>query len=73
MKPPSPEYDNTRFSGHLRHYHRSGTKVQKSWDEWVEGRPPSGRASRNWLKIIGAIVAILALAGIVVGLINELR
>ena len=71
MKPPPP-IENARFTGHIRHYHRSGAKTQKSWDEWVEGRPPGTPSSRNWFKTTGILIAVLALIGIIVGLAIEL-
>ena len=73
MKPPPLADDEARFSGHLRHYHRSGSKRQKSWDEWVDGKASNHDASKKWLKILGALIALVALAGIVTGLIIELR
>ena len=62
----------TKFSGNLRHYHRSSTNTQRTWDEWVEGPSSKPRQSRNWLKIIGITVGVLALMGIIAGLIIEL-
>jgi len=61
-----------RFSGHVRHYHRSGAKPLKSWDEWVNGKSVKNSASRNWIRIAAVLVAILALAGIITSLIVEL-
>lgn len=73
MKPPNPPDEQARFRGPLRHYHRTGTKPEKSWDEWIDGTPPkTGSSGRRW-KFAGVIVAILALAAIVAGLIIELR
>jgi hypothetical protein len=63
-----------RFSGSLRHYHRSGSQTQRSWDEWVDGDlAKKKRRSRNWLKITGITLAVLALVGIIAGLMVELR
>ncbi len=68
-----PQNEKPRFSGALRHYHRSGCQTQRTWEEWVDGK-----ASRSWVtkKSIAVIVitlAVLALAGIITGLIIELR
>ncbi|MEO7098098.1 MAG: hypothetical protein ABI162_01965 [Luteolibacter sp.] len=73
MKPPLLADDESRFSGHLRHYHRSGSKRQTSWDEWVDGKASNRSVSKKWLKIFGVLIALIALAGIVTGLIIELR
>ncbi len=73
MKPPSPIDEQSRFKGSLRHYHRIADQKHRTWDEWVDGKPADERRSVNWLKIGLAIVSLLALAGIVAGLIIELR
>lgn len=67
-----PPDENAKFSGNLRHYHRTGAQTQKSWDDWVDGAAVTTRKSRNWLKIAGIVIAALALSGIVAGLIIEL-
>jgi len=78
MKPRNSSDEPTRFSGHIRHYHRGGARPQKTWDEWVDGKSAKSAksaksgASRNWIKIVGVIVGTLALAGIITGLIIEL-
>jgi hypothetical protein len=69
MKPSHPPDEPSKFSGNLRHYHRSTAPTQRSWEEWVEGSSSTVRPSRNWLKIIGIIVGVLALAGIITGLV----
>ncbi len=71
MKHPPLRQDNNRFSGSLRHYHRAGSQNQRTWDEWVDGKPKSG-ATTPWLKVILIAVAVLALGGIIAGLIIEL-
>jgi hypothetical protein len=72
MKPRNLPDEQTRFHGPLRHYHRTGTKQEKSWDEWIDGTPPkTGSSGRRW-KIAGVIVALLALAAIITGLIIEM-
>ncbi len=68
-----PPDENAKFSGNLRHYHRTGAQTQKSWDDWVDGSGVKNRTSRNWLKVIGIVLASLALSGIIIGLIVELR
>jgi hypothetical protein len=73
MKRPYPQNEKPRFSGHLRHYHRSNYQTQRSWEEWVDGK-----ASRPWItqksiKITLIILTALALAGIIAGLVIELR
>ena len=44
----------------------------RTWDEWVDGKSAASH-STNWLKIIGTIMAVLALCGIIAGLIIEMR
>lgn len=74
MKHSPPPDDSAKFSGHLRHYHRSGPPVQRSWDDWVEGGANKGRKRTGKLpRILGLLLAILALGGIVAGLIIEMR
>ena len=73
MKRSYPKDDGTRFSGGVRHYHRSGVPVTRSWEEWVGG---TGKKPGGWLralKILGILFAILILGGIIAGLIIELR
>jgi hypothetical protein len=72
MKHPSPIDEKSRFSGPLRHYHRSGPGTQRSWDEWVDGKPGESKSAVKWLKIAGIVLAFLALGGIIVGLVIEL-
>jgi hypothetical protein len=73
MKRTLPPDENARFSGPLRHYHRSGSQTQRSWDDWVEGGASKPKRSRGLGKVLVAVVATLALAGIITGLIMELR
>ena len=73
MNRPPDSSDRNRFSGSLRHYHRAGGGKQRSWNEWVEGSPDDRTQSRKWGKIIGVSLALLALGGIIAGLIIELR
>ena len=67
----SPE-GNAKFSGNLRHYHRSGSQTTRSWDDWVNGTPVEVKPKSNWPKIIGITTCVLALGGIITGLIIEL-
>lgn len=69
MKSSHPPDKPSEFSGSLRHYHRSGAQRQGTWDEWVGGPSSKVRRSRNWLEIIGIIAGVLALAGIITGLV----
>ncbi len=73
MKPRNLPDDHARFSAHVRHYHRSGAQSHKSWEEWVEGKPATTGGKRKMAVIVGVIVAVLALAGIITGLVIELR
>ena len=72
MKRSSATHEPPRFSGNLRHYHRAGCQQKRSWDDWVEGVPVIEHRSRNWAKIIAIGIGILALGGIIVGLVVEL-
>ena len=72
MKRTLPPEQNARFSGSLRHYHRSGTQTQRSWDDWVEGAAGKPKASRNVGKILALVIGVLALVGIIAGLVIEL-
>ena len=72
MKHPSERDETSRFNGNLRHYHRSNSQNQRTWEEWVDGKPAKS-GSFNWLKIIAITIAVLALAGIITGLFIELR
>ena len=71
MKHPSQRDETARFQGSLRHYHRSNTQTQRTWDEWVDGKAVK-QGSTNWLKVVGITVAILALGGVIAGLVIEL-
>ncbi len=61
-----------RFRGKLRHYHRSGGKFRRTWDDWVEGDLAKQRRNRNLLRMLGVTFSFMALGGIVIGLILEL-
>lgn len=71
MKHPSQRDENSRFHGSLRHYHRSNSQKQRTWDEWVDAKPVKAR-SINWLKMGGITAGVLALIAIIVGLVIEL-
>jgi len=73
MKHNSPLDDESRFTGQLRHYHRSGARQQRTWEEWVEGDGAKPGKLRKWLKIAGIVVALLALGGVIAGLVIALR
>jgi hypothetical protein len=73
MKRPRPLNDGARFSGQLRHYHRSGVPARRTWDEWVEGEEAKPSIWLKCLKILGIVVALLALLAIIVGLVISLR
>jgi len=65
--------DQSRFSGGVRHYHRAGAPMRPSWDEWVDGGGRKKIGTLRLLKILGIILALLALGGIIAGLFIELR
>jgi hypothetical protein len=73
MKRSYPSEQPDRFSGNLRHYHRSGSQTQRSWDEWVDGDLAKTRRGRKWPTLIGIALGALALASIIIGLVVELR
>lgn len=72
MKKAQPSQNQGKFSGNLRHYHRSGSQNQSTWDDWVDGPSVKKKKSHNWLKISVAVFGILALVGIAVGLWIEM-
>ncbi len=72
MKRSSHTDEPARFSGSLRHYHRTGGQQKRSWDDWVDGVAAVEHRSKNWPKIVGIGIGILALGGIIAGLIVEL-
>jgi hypothetical protein len=72
MKRDFQSVSSDRFKGNLRHYHRSDTRAKRTWDDWIEGTPTIARPSRNWLKLLGIAFGVLALGGIIVGLMIEL-
>lgn len=73
MRHPSPIDDDARFKGQLRHYHRSGATERRTWEEWVEGVDTKPRMGMKLLKIVGIIMVLLALGGIIAGLVIVLQ
>jgi hypothetical protein len=73
MNRPSTPNVKSRFSGSLRHYHRSSSQEQRTWEEWVDGKSSRSWISKNWIKITVITLAVLALGGIVTGLVIELQ
>jgi hypothetical protein len=73
MKPRQTIDESSRFRGSVRHYHRAANPEGKNWDAWVNGTVTVRGKSKNWLKILLAIIASLALLGVIVGLFIELR
>ncbi len=72
MKTSFPSENKDRFSGQLRHYHRSGYQTQRTWDEWVDGKAAKTKSTR-WLTVLVILMGVLALGGIITGLVIELR
>ncbi len=70
-RPPFPQ-NQGKFSGNLRHYHRSGGQNLRTWEDWVDGPSAKRKSSRNWLKILTVVVSLLALGGIAAGLWIEM-
>jgi hypothetical protein len=73
MKRPKQINDGSRFSGQLRHYHRSGGRARRTWEQWVDGEDAKPRIWMKCLKIAGVILALLALGAVVAGLVISLR
>ena len=73
MKRPRPLNDGTRFSGQLRHYHRSGVSQPRSWDQWVDGEDAKPGVWLKVLKVAGIVLALLVLGAIIAGLVISLR
>jgi hypothetical protein len=72
MKRDSITEPADRFRGKLRHYHRTSGKFRRTWDDWVEGDLAEKGRSGNWPRMLGVSFSVLAVAGVVVGLIVEL-
>lgn len=67
-----PKGQQSRFSGGVRHYHRSNAAGRRSWDDWVEGPGRKGFSSFKWLKLSGIALAVLVLLGIIAALFIEM-
>ncbi len=73
MKHSQTPEGRSRFSTHLRHYHRTDSRPRRTWDDWVDGVSAKPAVSKSWLKIAGIVLALLALGGIIAGLVIEMR
>jgi hypothetical protein len=67
-----PLGESRRFNGQLRPHHHKRPQELSSWEAWVGGPAAENRSSHKWLKILAILVGLLALGGIIVGLIVEL-
>ncbi len=72
MKHAPTKDEQLRFRPSLRHYHRSGSRQNRSWEEWIDGETKSV-AGGKWLKVTVLAVAVIGLLGILAGLFIELR
>ena len=72
MKRTRPPQTPGKFQGNLRHYHRSGGQNPRTWDDWVDGPSAKRKGTHNWPKVVAAVVAVLALAGIAAALWIEM-
>ena len=73
MRRANPKDEKTRFSGGMRHYHRTGVPQRPSWEEWVDGAGATRKNALKWLRFLGIVIAFLALGAIIAGLFVELR
>ncbi len=76
MKHSQTPEDRSRFTAPVRHYHRTDSRPRRTWDDWVDGvsaKPGGTRSRLKIIKIAGVILALLALAGIIVALVIEMR
>lgn len=73
MNRQAPQNEKPRFSGALRHYHRSGLQAQRTWEEWVDGKASRPWITKKLIVIILITLAVLVLCAIIAGLIIELR
>jgi hypothetical protein len=72
MKRSFTPYEQDRFHGPLRHYHRAGSQPHQTWEEWIDKKAAKTR-SKKWRKIIAILIAVLTLGGISVGLFIKYR
>lgn len=76
MKHSQTPEGRSRFNAPVRHYHRTDLRPRRTWDDWVDGVSAKTGGTQSRLKIIkiaGIVLAFLALAGIIVGLVIEMR
>jgi hypothetical protein len=73
MRPRRIIDKKSAFEGGSRHYHRSSNSTAKNWDAWVNGGSHEKAKSRNWLQILIITTGVIALLGLIVGLVIELR
>lgn len=73
MRPRHTLNENSRFRGSVRHYHRAIHSSQANWDQWINGTTTAIKRSRNWAKILLLSIGSLALLGVVIGLVIEMR
>lgn len=68
-----PPDEHAKFQSNVRHYHRSVAPSLRSWEDWVEGAAGKPRRKkRQWWKVMIVVIGLLALGGIVTGLLVEL-
>ena len=73
MRPRRIIDKKSAFDGGLRHYHRTSNSSAKNWNAWINGVGHEKAKSRNWAQILIIAVAVIALVGLIVGLVIELR
>ena len=73
MRRPNPVNEKSRFSGQIRHYHRAGTGVRRSWEEWVDGEGAKPAKWGKFLSVAGVALLLLAVGTIIAGLVITLR
>lgn len=74
MKSPHLRDESPRFSGKLRHYHRTNTQPTRTWDDWVDGGSSAAERARiRWGRGFAIAAAVFALLAVFAGLIIELR
>lgn len=73
MNRPDPQNAKSRFSGTLRHYHRTNHQAQQTWEEWVDGKSSRSWITKKSITILVITLSVLALAAIIAGLVVELR
>ena len=71
MKRLSPATRAPRYKGGLRHFHRPVAR-RASWDQWIDGEVRTSSPYKTWLKILAISIAVVALGGIIAGLIVAL-